>query len=213
MYISIFDLFKIGVGPSSSHTVGPINATNQFIDSIIKNNLFEQTERIQFELFGSLAFTGKGHGTDNALILGLLGLTPITINPKESKNLINNVKKNKLILLNKKKPIPFDFNNDIKFNLKEKKIYHSNAISIKAYNQKKQIIYKEIYYSTGGGFIVNHKNINIKESKKEVPFMFNSSKELLELCKNNNFYIYDLMMKNELTINSKTEIQSKLKKI
>jgi len=213
MYISIFDLFKIGVGPSSSHTVGPINATNQFIDSIIKNNLFEQTEQIQFELFGSLAFTGKGHGTDNALILGLLGLTPITINPKESKNLINNVKKNNLILLNKKKTIPFDFNNDIKFNLKEKKTYHSNAISIKAYNQNKQIIYKEIYYSIGGGFIVNHKNINIKESKKEVPFMFNSSKELLELCKNNNFYIYDLMMKNELTINSKTDIQSKLKKI
>ena len=72
---------------------------------------------------------------------------------------------------------------------------------------------KEIYYSTGGGFIINHKNINIKESEKEVPFMFNSSKELLELCEKNNLYIYDLMMENELTINSKTEIQSKLIKI
>ena len=102
MYISIFDLFKIGVGPSSSHTVGPINATNQFIDYLIQQKLFDQIDKIQFELFGSLAFTGKGHGTDKALILGLMGYTPTTVNPKLTKQIINDVKSEKQYIIKSK---------------------------------------------------------------------------------------------------------------
>ncbi len=213
MYISIFDLFKIGVGPSSSHTVGPINATNQFIDYLIQQKLFDQIDKIQFELFGSLAFTGKGHGTDKALILGLMGYTPTTVNPKLTKQIINDVKSEKQILLNQNKKIKFDFSNDIKFNFKDQKKFHSNAILIKAFNTNNNLIYKEIYYSTGGGFIINDKQINNQKQLKKVPYMFNSSKELLELCTKNNFYIYDLMLKNELVFNSNDKINSKIKNI
>ena len=213
MYISIFDLFKIGVGPSSSHTVGPINATNQFIDYLIQQKLFDQIDKIQFELFGSLAFTGKGHGTDKALILGLMGYTPTTVNPKLTKQIINDVKSEKQILLNQNKKIKFDFSNDIKFNFKDQKKFHSNAILIKAFNTNNNLIYKEIYYSTGGGFIINDKQINNQKQFKKVPYMFNSSKELLELCTKNNFYIYDLMLKNELVFYSNDKINSKIKNI
>ena len=213
MYISIFDLFKIGVGPSSSHTVGPINATNQFIDYLIQQKLFDQIDKIQFELFGSLAFTGKGHGTDKALILGLMGYTPTTVNPKLTKQIINDVKSEKQILLNQNKKIKFDFSNDIKFNFKDQKKFHSNAILIKAFNTNNNLIYKEIYYSTGGGFIINDKQINNQKQLKKVPYMFNSSKELLELCTKNNFYIYDLMLKNELVFYSNDKINSKIKNI
>ena len=213
MYISIFDLFKIGVGPSSSHTVGPINATNQFIDYLIQQKLFDQIDKIQFELFGSLAFTGKGHGTDKALILGLMGYTPTTVNPKLTKQIINDVKSEKQILLNQNKKIKFNFSNDIKFNFKDQKKFHSNAILIKAFDTNNKLIYKEIYYSTGGGFIINDKQINNQKQLKKVPYMFNSSKELLELCTKNNFYIYDLMLKNELVFNSNDKINSKIKNI
>ena len=213
MYISIFNLFKIGIGPSSSHTVGPINAANSFISTLINNNFFEETEKIQIELFGSLAFTGKGHGTDNAIIIGLMGFTPTDINPQETNNLIDDVKTQNKLLLNQKKKIHFDLKNDIKLNLKEKQKYHSNAILITASNSNNKIVCEELYYSIGGGFIINDKELPIQKSNINVPFMFNSSKELLELCEKNDLYIYELMMKNQLTFNSNSQIKSQLKKI
>ena len=213
MYISVFDLFKIGIGPSSSHTVGPINATNNFIKTLINKKILKNTEKIQVELFGSLAFTGKGHGTDKALIIGLMGFKPTNVNPKETNSLLENVKTNKKLLLNQKKEINFNFIDDIKYNLKEKKSYHSNGILITASNSNNKIICEELYYSIGGGFIVNDKKLSKQTGDINVPFMFKSSKELLELCEKNNFYIYDLMIKNELTLNSKNQIESQLKKI
>ena len=212
MYISIFDLFKIGIGPSSSHTVGPINSSNQFIKTLDNNNIFNKTEKIKVELFGSLAFTGKGHGTDKAIIIGLMGFTPTSINPKETNNMVLNVKTKNKLILNQKKEINFNFDNDIKFNLKEKKSYHSNAILFTAYNNN-EIICKELYYSIGGGFIIKHNELSNQKSSISVPFMFNSSKELLELCKKNNFTIYELMMQNELIFNSDSQIKSQIKNI
>ena len=103
MYISIFDLFKIGIGPSSSHTVGPINATNNFITNLINKQLLQKIEKIEVELFGSLAFTGKGHGTDKAIIIGLMGFTPTNVNPDRTNDLVNNVKKKNELLLNQEK--------------------------------------------------------------------------------------------------------------
>ena len=213
MYISIFDLFKIGIGPSSSHTVGPMNAANNFISFLIDQNNFQKTVQIQIELFGSLAFTGHGHGTDKAIMLGLMGFNPISINPQHTQSLINDVKKENIISLNNTKKISFNPIKDIKFNIKDKKPLHSNGILISALNSNKNIISEELYYSIGGGFIINSKNTSKNESIKNVPFMFNSSKELLKLCKKNNLYIYELMMKNELSIQSESKIKSQLKKI
>ena len=186
MPISVFDLFTIGIGPSSSHTVGPMKAAKKFINKLAANGQLDFTKRINIELFGSLAFTGKGHGTDNAILLGLEGNAPNQINPDVIKPRAAEIIESNRIRLNGNHEISFDYLNDFIFNFKDLLPLHTNGMRFSAYDANQAELRSNIYYSIGGGFIldesessaVHEKNKNIND----IPYPFSSAKTLLELC-------------------------------
>lgn len=215
MTISVFDLFTIGIGPSSSHTVGPMKAARLFANHIALNNQLAITKKISIELFGSLAFTAKGHGTDNAIFLGLENNAPDQINPEAIKPRAKEIIENKSIRLNGSQEIEFDYLNDLIFNFRDLLPGHSNAMRFHAYDASHQLILSEIYYSIGGGFILSEQEANNPHEKNlsDFPFPFSSAKSLLELCEKNNFTIPQLMLANECSLRSEPEIKNGLAKI
>ena len=202
MYVSLFKLFKIGIGPSSSHTVGPINASKKFL-SYLENQKIN-VRSIQVNLFGSLAYTGKGHGTDKGIIAGLLGYSPDNVNIDTIEEEYKRIKSNNsinLAILNKN--IDFDIFENIKFCKEFKKDFkHSNAIEFIAIDNNNNK-FKKNFYSIGGGFITDDDD-NTNDENKEVKFYFSSAKELLESCKEYNISIYELILENELMYNKLT---------
>ncbi len=205
--ISVFDLFSIGVGPSSSHTVGPMIAGHAFVEQLELQHLLDKTQHIEIELYGSLALTGKGHATDLAVLNGLSGFTPETVEPKSIKPLVEQISTSHLITLNQKHTIPFNVKEDLKFFQKAYLPKHSNGMIIKAYDNQHQLILSETYYSIGGGFVVTDQEFDTpKVEKNPPPFPFHSGQELLDLCKSNHLSITELMLKNEMTWRTHDEI-------
>ena len=205
--ISVFDLFSIGVGPSSSHTVGPMIAGHAFVEHLENLNILNKTQHIEVELYGSLALTGKGHATDLAVLNGLSGFTPETVDPQSIKPLVEEISSSQRIKLNKKHVIAFNVQQDLKFFQKEYLPKHSNGMIIKAFDKDNQLLFNETYYSVGGGFIVTDKEFDTpKIEKNPPPFPFHSGQELLDLCKSNHLSITELMMKNEMTWHTHDEI-------
>ena len=205
---SIFSLFKIGIGPSSSHTVGPLKSARSFLLSL-KDKLYD-IKHIKVELLGSLGATGIGHGSDKAILLGLLGENEKTVDVEKIDEYLNDIKEKSKINLLRKKEIPFDYKKDLILNGREFLSYHPNAVrfNITFENNEKLI---KIYYSIGGGFIESEEEIGKKkENIKTVPFVFNSGEELLKLCKENKLSISALMMQNELTFRNKEEIENEI---
>ena len=196
MFISVFDLFKIGVGPSSSHTVGPMRAACSFVDDLVKQNDLQTTFRVQIKLYGSLAATGVGHATDKAILLGLMGFDPEHIDTQVSTSLIEDVLENKTIQLDQQKSISFNYKRDLLF-LDESLPHHPNAMELIAYNEAEEILYAETYYSIGGGFIVTQRQLTQTQSETgeiKVPYPFHSAAELLSLCKAHHLSINQLML-------------------
>jgi L-serine dehydratase len=154
MTISVFDLFSIGIGPSSSHTVGPMKAAREFVLTLQNQQLLPKTHRIKVELFGSLAFTGKGHGTDNAILLGLEGNAPDTVDSDIIFPRAQEIKALQKINLNNIQTIPFHFENDFIFNFKDLLPAHTNGMRFTAFDAEEQALSTRIFYSIGGGFIV-----------------------------------------------------------
>ncbi len=211
MTISLFDLFSIGIGPSSSHTVGPMKASNAFIALLKQGKCLSQTQRIQVELFGSLAFTGKGHGTDSAILLGLEGNTPVTVNPGETESRTRDIIEHNLINLDGSHEIPFSYINDIIFNFKDLLPMHTNGMRFTAFDSNQQTLKSEIYYSIGGGFILTQEQASHPaETTSNMPFIFSSAKELLSTCENHHMAISDLMMRNESSLCPEEEVKEKL---
>lgn len=209
MIISIFDLFSIGIGPSSSHTVGPMKAAFQFIQTLENKQLLKKTTRISVELFGSLAFTGKGHGTDNAIILGLLGNLPHTVNPDLIlPHALAAIDKNTL-LLNNTHQITFHYLQDILFQYHALLPKHTNGMQFKAF-ENSTLILEENYYSIGGGFIIKENEENNIQPLKSVPYPFSNAQELISLCENNHFTIRELMLKNESALRPQAEVEERL---
>ncbi|EKD73506.1 MAG: hypothetical protein ACD_45C00296G0006 [uncultured bacterium] len=208
MTISTFDLFSIGIGPSSSHTVGPMKAAKTFIALLDNNQQLNQIQRVKVELFGSLAFTGKGHGTDAAILLGLEGNAPATINPDIIKPRMQEIITQQKINLFAKHSIAFQFDRDMEFNLHDVLPAHTNGIRFSAYNQTGQLVLSKIYYSIGGGFILDEEQIATKKSPLDhpVPYPFATTKELLAHCEKNNLNIKDIMLANELIVRQQDEI-------
>ena len=206
---SIFDIFKMSIGPSSSHTTGPMIAAKHFRDYLIKDSLILNINKINIELFGSLAFTGKAHGTDKGIILGLSGLDIEKITTMDITKVISSVKKNKSIIMHKKKSIPFEIKKNIFFNTKSIPKKFSNTLEIIGYNNKK-IILKKTYYSIGGGFvsIKNEKKNFIKLNKS--PYEFINCDNLMSLCKKNNFRLHQIAIENEIINYSKTKVRKKI---
>src|SRR5579864_7979083 len=146
MTISIFNLFSIGIGPSSSHTVGPMKAAREFVELLNQKSKLNQTMRVKIELFGSLAFTGKGHGTDTAILLGLEGNAPDNINPDQIRPRAQEIMTQQQINLCNKHPISFHFNQDVEFNLKDILPLHTNGMRFSAFDKTNQILLSKIYY-------------------------------------------------------------------
>lgn len=208
MTLSIFDLFSIGIGPSSSHTVGPMKAAHAFVNAL--DNIANCT-RIHVELYGSLALTGIGHGTDKAIINGLRGETPEEIEPESAIDAVCEVQEKQKLLINKTHWIEFIYERDISFYQKEVLEKHSNALRISAFDNQDNLIVKETYYSIGGGFICTEETFNTdNNSLTPPPYPFNTSKSLLKLCQDNNLSISQLMLANEKTWDSEENIKAKL---
>lgn len=211
MTLSVFDLFKIGVGPSSSHTVGPMRAAFSFITELKEKQVVESISRIEIVLFGSLSSTGVGHSTDKAVLLGLMGFEPETIDTQQGNILLSQLFESKELRLNQTTSIHFDYAKDLTFN-DTPLTYHPNAMTLTAFNQHGEI-YSNAYYSVGGGFIIDQHQQNQTGSitdQIQVPYPFKSGKELLQLCQDHQLSISQLMLENEKSWRSEKEIQDKI---
>ncbi len=200
MAISLFDLFSIGIGPSSSHTVGPMLAANEFLQQLKKNTVFDKTQRVKIELYGSLALTGKGHATDKAILNGLEGKSPESVVPQSMVPRMHEIYAANTLCLDGEKNIPFYEARDFLFLQKEILPKHTNGMRFNAYDAQDNLLLNQIYYSIGGGFIVTEEAFETSEmTKYTVPYPFSTGKQLLDLCEKNNLSIAELMMANELT--------------
>ncbi len=211
MTISVFDLFSIGIGPSSSHTVGPMKAAKAFVSAL---NL-QKTHRVTVELFGSLAFTGKGHGTDNAILLGLEGNAPDTVNPDLIQPRAKEITQQHGINLNGKQTIPFHYETDLLFNFKDLLPAHTNGMRFTAYDKNNNALDSAIFYSVGGGFIIDEQQSMQSRSTQDhpVPYPFTTAKELLNHCEKHTLSIKDVMLANESSMHSEAAVKERLLKI
>lgn len=208
--ISIFDLFKIGIGPSSSHTVGPMKAANLFVSALSQQQLLMQVDRVQVELFGSLGATGKGHGSDIAVMLGLMGEQPQTTDVAAISQKIADIQAQSTLCLNQQHEINFVADKDLILNGRVSLPHHPNALTITAFTGN-EIVYQNTYYSIGGGFVQTEQEAQAKEPviesvKKLVPYPFNNAKELLQICQYHQLSIAQVVRANELANLSEDEL-------
>lgn len=200
MYYSLFEIFAIGIGPSSSHTVGPMKAAKRFIDNLIQQNKLSTLATIHTSLYGSLALTGIGHGTLNAIAYGFMGIEAENINPQI--DYIAKIKESGKICIADKQNINFSFDKDVTL---EKKIClqeHSNGMKFTAYDSNGNILLEEIYFSVGGGTIARQDEIGQRIDRKpyKVPYDFNTCTELMTICQQNKMSIAELVLQNEKAI-------------
>src|SRR5215217_4339 len=196
-------MFKIGVGPSSSHTLGPWRAAQRFVHTITEQGRLEMVTHVKVLLYGSLAKTGKGHGTDIAVQLGLSGDDPVTFEVDRIDAKMNDIANMKRLLLGSKHEIEFDPREDIEFLISESLPYHPNALSFLAGFRNGEKI-SETYYSIGGGFVVKEGELNDK-NMINLPFPVNTSSELLHWCLKTGLSIHAVVMENESAWRSEKE--------
>lgn len=209
MSISLFDLFSIGIGPSSSHTVGPMLAANAFIKLLHDHHYFNQIHRIKIELYGSLALTGKGHATDRAILNGLEGRAPESVVPESMVPRMQEIIENQRLQLDGQKPIEFIAARDFLFLQKEQLPKHTNGMRFTAFDSNDNPLLAQIYYSIGGGFIVTAEEFDLQTTtQSDLPYPFETANELLQHCKAQNKSIAEIMMQNELTWRTREEIHS-----
>ena len=213
MAISVFDLFSIGIGPSSSHTVGPMRAANQFAQTLHDEGLIDKVFRVKCELYGSLGATGKGHGSDRAVMLGLEGESPEQVDTGLIDERLEQIRSSRIINLLAEKPVAFNEKHDLIMHRRRTLPYHSNGMTFRAYNAEKQLLREATFFSVGGGFIVDEKAAGmdrIVEDDTRLPFPFHTAVDLLILCANNQMSISDIMLENEKTWRSEEEIRQGL---
>ncbi|HLD16381.1 MAG TPA: L-serine ammonia-lyase [Coxiellaceae bacterium] len=209
--ISVFELFSIGIGPSSSHTIGPMRAARQFIESLTVH--LPTVEKLHITLYGSLAFTGRGHGTPKAIVMGLEGEKPERIDPDSIPARMASIYQTRQLQLLGKHAITFDPELDLQMNFKETLPGHSNAMRFKAYDTAGNLLAEKIYYSIGGGFILSEDEIkkpNERSVKAPIPYPFFKAEDLLSLCKKNKLSIKELMLANEKTWRDEETIRKQL---
>jgi len=200
MAVSIFELFKIGIGPSSSHTVGPMRAANTFVQDLLEGGLQERTRRVQTTLFGSLAHTGRGHGTDKAVMLGLTGEMPDQVDPDSIDGIVEHILSSGTIVLAGRQQIKFTPKTDLLFKRDAALPYHPNGMRFAAFDGSGKLLLERDFYSIGGGFVVNQDEASanrIVTDTTPLPFPFQSGDELLALCAQHNLSIADIMLANE----------------
>ncbi|WP_374420644.1 L-serine ammonia-lyase [Chromobacterium sp.] len=216
MAISVFDLFKIGIGPSSSHTVGPMRAARQFIARLEKDGLLTQTASVRAEMFGSLGATGKGHGTDVAVLLGLQGEQPDLVDTDAVDGMLAAIRADKAIALLGKHTVPFIEGEHLVLHKKKTLPYHPNGMIFEAFDAAGASLSKRAYYSVGGGFVVDEAAIDagfVPPGVTELKHPFKSAAELLALCQRHGKSISQIMLENELAWRSEEQVRSELLKI
>ena len=207
--ISVFDMFSIGIGPSSSHTVGPMKAAKYFTNILNDKDIIDKVDEVKVELYGSLGQTGIGHGTGKAVILGLAGYEPETIDTDQVPTILDEVEKNQQIRLLASHPVKFPNKGAIVFHRRKTLPAHANAMELFAYAGG-ELLFSKVYYSIGGGFIVDEEEIktlaDAKPEEIEVPYPFASGEELIRLCHDNGLSISALMMANEKASRNEEDI-------
>ena len=214
--LSVFDMFSVGIGPSSSHTVGPMRAAREFTEQLQEKGLLEKTTFVKTELYGSLGQTGIGHGSGKAVILGLLGDKPETIDPDTVEGKLSEIEQSQQICLLGTQMARFPNKDAIVFHRRKTLPLHSNGMTLFAYRDD-ELIFEQTYYSIGGGFIVKHeefeqqKKAAIQEIEtKPVPYEFSTGQQLLDLCVENGLSIPALMMANEVVFQDEANIKATL---
>jgi L-serine dehydratase len=213
--ISVFDMFKVGIGPSSSHTVGPMRAATAFCEVLKQAEVFNQITAVKTELYGSLGQTGKGHGTGKAVILGLLGYLPENVPVKEVDSMLAQVETAQALKLNQEHLIIFPKDGAIVFHRRKTLSLHSNGMTFFAFAGTECVIQKT-YYSIGGGFIIEESEFEAQKAEKfaeqqvNAPFPFSTATELMQICHDNGFSISTLMIRNEMSIMSEEVLRNRL---
>ncbi len=207
MNTSLFELFKIGIGPSSSHTVGPMRAALRFVRGLESSGALDRTARVVVHLYGSLALTGVGHGTDRAVLLGLLGEAPDAVDPAQVEAKLAAVRESGSLPLLGRHPVPFTEPANLPFHREQMYpepgvVSHPNGMKFEAFDAAGALIAEETFYSIGGGFIVSEAERAAPQqaSPRRVPYPFRSAAELLELASEHNLSIAELMLANEVAL-------------
>lgn len=204
MAVSVFDLFKVGIGPSSSHTVGPMRAARLFALRLQAGQLMHAVRRLQVDLYGSLGATGRGHGSDKAVMLGLMGLAPDTVDVQAIEGLLSKVHTSGQLRLLARHPLRFDVAHDLRFLPLQTQPFHPNALRFTAHGDTDQVLLQGTYYSVGGGFVVSQdvvedqaRQTQVAPSPDVLPLPFHSGAELLALTSDLNISVAELMRRNE----------------
>jgi L-serine dehydratase len=217
MAVSTFDLFKIGIGPSSSHTVGPMRAAARFVARwLTEPGRLQDVARIRAEVFGSLALTGRGHGTDKAVLMGLEGHYPHQIDPDIIPPALERIRGEKKILLQGTHAVAFEEKRDLVMNKRQKLPYHTNGMRFTAFDASDEVIATRDYYSVGGGFVVNQDDAaedRIVADSTPLRYPFHSGDELLAQARDSGLSIAQLMFENEKAWRSEEEIRNGLREI
>lgn len=206
--ISIFDIFKIGIGPSSSHTVGPMKAARAFVAGI--EAVASQVEEVEVTLHGSLAYTGKGHGTDSAVVLGLLGLEPETIDPDAVEGILRRVHDEKRLNIAAVGEIEFEPDRHLRFEYGDELPRHTNGMRFVAKSGSGEVLADEKYYSLGGGFIARNDEPEPTNQEGDPPFLFDSGNSLLQVASENGLSIAELVHMNERHWRDAEDIEKRL---
>jgi L-serine dehydratase len=212
MTLSVFDIFKVGIGPSSSHTMGPMRAAREFVAALSRDGLLERTGEIAVRLYGSLALTGAGHGTDRAILAGLEGAEPETVDPDGIEATVKRIRESGRIRLLGSHEIAFDEPMQLLFMYHERLPRHSNGMRFSALAADGGLLREEEYYSIGGGFIVRGDEEEAAEAHSHAPppYPFSSAAELLSLCHEHGLEMFELVLANERTWASDTEVRARL---
>jgi L-serine dehydratase len=212
MHISVFDLFKIGIGPSSSHTVGPMKAARRFALGLEEGELLPRVASVRAELFGSLAFTGKGHGSDVAVLLGLCGDEPRTVDLDQVAARVEGFTRAGRLPLLGRHEVAFPLPESIVFHRKERLPLHSNGLRFSAYDAQGTVLRERVFYSVGGGFVVDARGQpeGTPATPVEVPYPFETATALLEQCNRHGLCISTLMLENEAVLQPQAAVRSGL---
>jgi L-serine dehydratase len=202
--ISVFDMFKIGVGPSSSHTLGPWRAALRCLQSIHEQGGIESVQEIQVLLYGSLAKTGKGHGTDVAIMMGLMGEDPVTTPIEEMSSKIDQIKHSGVLYLQNIKPISFSEGKELQFLYSETLPYHPNGLSFLV-TMEDGSSWSETYYSVGGGFVEKEGEVKSSQQQVSLTFPINHAEDLLHWCRKTGLAIHEIVLENELCWRNESE--------
>lgn len=213
MKTSIFEIFKVGIGPSSSHTVGPMRAAADFVGGLANKDLLLRTHRVRVELYGSLALTGKGHGTDEAILMGLCGESPDRVDPETMASRLRDIRSVRGLALRGVCTIPFAESEDLLFHKDQTLAAHPNGMRFRAFDTDGKSIFEQADYSIGGGFIWKEGEEHAHSRAGPVPHPFSSADELLRIGAERKMAVWQIVLENEKAWHHETEVRDYVRRI